>query len=210
MRPVLQAGVQNNATPRHVTSCIMGAIGNGLLHVFVESKQLTLGRGFGVSVHIKRVSRLAVFVSILSSTGCGVSEYREAFVSRSPTRLAEIRLLRNFPQSAADYVFRIEISDGENTRVILTHDLESAVGMVEAHWNPEGDQVGLLVCEMFSGPIWLSYDFAHHLELPPATFRSAIEEQIRKRYSPPSDEDLIDWACSHQGNAAYQKMQVAH
>ena len=63
--------------------------------------------------------------------------------------------------------------------------------------------MGLLVCDMLSGPVFLSYDIDHRQLLPPLIFRQFLEGQIRQKYAATHEEDLIGWACSERGNAAY-------
>ena len=144
---------------------------------------------------------------LLLTAACGGFTYRADFTSRSPDGSAEIRVMRNRPHRAADYYFRIEVSNGRSTRVIFSRELDSMVGLVEAHWTSNGDRVGILVCEMFGGPVFVSYDLANRASLPPLLFRSAIEQQIVAKYALAGGEGVLSWACSHQGNAAYQKLR---
>lgn len=141
---------------------------------------------------------------LLLAAACGGFTYRTDFASRPPAGDAEIRVVRNHPGRGAEYHFRIEVSKGGLTRVIFRRELGSMVGLVEAHWTPSGDRVGILVCEMFGGPVFASYDFANSSSLPPLLFRTAIEQQIAGKYSPPSGEDVLGWACSERGTAAYR------
>ena len=43
--------------------------------------------------------------------------------------------------------------------------------------------MGVLVCDMLSGPVFLSYDVARNQALPPTTFRPLIEGQIKRKHA---------------------------
>jgi hypothetical protein len=141
---------------------------------------------------------------ILAATGCAWWEdYYPQFKSRSPDGQTELRVMRNLPSYAADYRFKVELSTARGEIVIHSEPQESAIGLVEIYWSANGTQMGLLVCDMLSGPVFLSYDVAHRQLLPPLTFRHFLEGQIKHKYAAADQEDLIGWACSQRGNAAY-------
>lgn len=141
---------------------------------------------------------------ILAAVGCGWAEdYYPQFRSRSPDGRNELRVMRNLPSYAADYRFKVELSTTGGEIAIHSEPRESAVGLVEVYWSADGTQMGLLVCDMLSGPLFLSYDIARQRPLPPSTFRQFLEGQIREKYAAADEGDLIGWACSERGNAAY-------
>ena len=162
-------------------------------------------QGFGASVRISFARRKTPFILMALLIGCGASEYRETFSSRSTTRQAEIRLLRNFPGRDGDYFFRVEAIDGDRHEVILQHDLDSSIGLVETYWVPEGNQVTLLVCEMFGGTTWLGYDFDKHVKIGTDVFRPRMENKIRQEYALDAATNVLAWACSQDGKSAYRK-----
>lgn len=141
---------------------------------------------------------------ILGTIGCAWWEdYYPQFRSRSPDGHSELRVMRNLPSQAADYRFKVELSTPRGEIVIHSEPHESAVGLVEIYWSVDGTQVGLLVCDMLSAPVFLSYDIAQQRPLPPSTFRQFLEGQIRQKYAAADEGDLIGWACSERGNTAY-------
>ena len=181
-----------------------------MLGVFVCYKGLNIFESTestesGASVYIHFERRIALFMLVALLIGCGASEYRQAFSSRSPKGQAEIRLLRNFPESDGDYFFRVEAIEGDRHDVILQHDLDSSIGLVESYWTPEGNRVALLVCEMFGGTAWLAYDFTQHVKISPELFRPLIENKIRQQYSLGAATNVLEWACSEDGRSAYRK-----
>jgi hypothetical protein len=111
--------------------------------------------------------------------------------------------MRNSPGSAAEYRFRVEVSTQAETTVIYEHGAGAAIGLVEAHWSPDQGEVGVLVCNMFTKPLFLGYDITHRRPVDGSLFRPIIEDQLRKKYSLTSGADATGWACSPSGNAAY-------
>lgn len=154
---------------------------------------------------------LAVCTSIIpilfAAIGCGWWEdYYPRFKSRSPDGQTELRGMRHLPSYAADYRFKVELSTARGEIVIHSEPQESAIGLVEIYWSANSTQMGVLVCDMLSGPVFLSYDVARNQALPPTTFRPLIEGQIKRKYAAADQEDLIGWACSERGNAAYKAL----
>ena len=151
-----------------------------------------------------RLSATAALALACAGLGCAVLPlYFPAFASRSPDSRTEVRVTRNFPGSDAEYRFRVEVTTTRGTSVIYREDRGSAIGLVEAHWSPNGDQVGVLVCNIFTKPLLVGYDVAHSQALDGSVFRSAIEDQLGKKYSLAKGTDAVDWACSPAGSAAY-------
>ena len=147
----------------------------------------------------------ALLLAALVASGCGSWGFYPGFVSRSPSGESEIRVMRNFPGAAAEYLFRVEVSSPKGTAVIYRNETRAAIGLVEAHWSHDGGAVGLLACNMFNKHLsaLVGYDLVHGRVLDGSAFRSVLEEQIRRKYSLPQDADAINWACSEAGNAAY-------
>lgn len=150
---------------------------------------------------------VVLILMILAAVGCRWWEdYYPQFRSRSPDGHNELRVMRNLPSFAADYRFKIELSNARGDIVIHSASRESAIGLVEIYWSADGTEMGLLVCDMLSGPVFLSYDILHQRALPPPTFRQFLERQIIRKYSAADKGDLIGWACSERGNAAYTSL----
>jgi hypothetical protein len=145
---------------------------------------------------------------ILPTTNCGWWEYYPQFRCQSPGG-NEIRVVRNLRGYAADYKFRVEVSTTGGVTVVYRRERQSAIGLVEAYWSQDEKQVGVLVCDMLSDPVFVSYDLARHQMLSPLTFRPALEQQIRRKYPTADREDPVGWACSNAGSAAYQEITAA-
>ncbi len=152
-------------------------------------------------------NRILWILIALATSSCGWWEYYPEFVCRSPDGQAEVRVMRNLPAFAGDYKFRVEVSTGSGTTVIYEHQRQSAIGLVEIHWSPDNKQFGLLICNRYSGPLWISYDLARNRPLSLATFRSILEQQLRRKYRIAVDVDVVQWACSSRGSAAYRKQE---
>jgi len=56
---------------------------------------------------------------------------------------------------------------------------------------------------MFRGPKIFAYDIERNTSKPPSEYSTILEEQIKRKYSRPSGEDSIGWACSNEGREAY-------
>jgi hypothetical protein len=161
---------------------------------------------FGVvSVPSRGCTVLPLLASSLAALGCGVLGYYTSFSSRSPHGESAIRVLRNLPGAAAEYRFRVEVSSPKGTAVIYRSQSTAAIGLIEAHWSQDGNEVGLLVCNKFNKRIsaLVGYDIANGYIIEGSVFRSALGAQIRRKYSLPTGVESIDWACSQAGSAAY-------
>jgi hypothetical protein len=154
-------------------------------------------------------TKAAVYASGLAAlfamTGCW-KYYHAQFVCGSPDGHSEVRVVRNLPGYAADYRFKIELSSVHGRAVIHNQNRESSIGLVEAHWSSDGSKLGLLVCDMLSGPVLLGYDVGRTQEMPVDTIKPILERQLLRKYSQADRTDPISWACSNDGNAAYQKI----
>ena len=113
--------------------------------------------------------------------------------------------MRDWSRSATTTKFRIELTRGRETDVVFSREREAYLGLIETTWSSGGREFGLLVCDMFSGPVFVSYDVVQHRMLPTAGIQRSIEAQIMKRYSLAPGTDVVTWACSERGAAAYQR-----
>jgi hypothetical protein len=112
--------------------------------------------------------------------------------------------MRNLPGFAAEYRVWVEVSTARGSTVIYDDRRGASIGLVEASWSADG-KVGLLVCNAFSGPVLISYDLTSNRPLDRSTFRSALEQQLETKYSLPRNMNVIQWACSREGKAAYER-----
>jgi hypothetical protein len=139
-------------------------------------------------------------------SGCGPLYFSPEFTSRSPDSKSEVRVMRNLKDQPADYKFRIEVSSDKGTRIVFKDDLESSLGLIEAHWSAGGEQMGLLVCNLIGPPVWVNYDVAHDQMLSPMAMQPIIVKQLKLKYSLADGTDAISWACSKQGMSAYREL----
>ena len=154
---------------------------------------------------IKGALRSTVLAVILAASGCTVLPlYFPAFVSRSADGQSEVRVMRNFPGSDAEYRFRVEVRTRRGDTVIYEHDRGSMLGLVEINWSQDGEKMGLLVCN-WGHPLLLGYDISTGRQIDAAAFRGLIEGQLRRKYSLSGVDDVFYWACT-TGGLAYRRM----
>lgn len=137
-------------------------------------------------------------------TGCTVLPlYYPQFVSRSPRGTAEVRVIRNFPGSDAEYRFRIEIRDKGRSKIVFANNRGSSLGLLEANWSSDGKRVALLICN-WNRPLLLAFDVSTNDSVDPSSFRVPIELQIRQKYHDVDRDDVLRWACT-QGSFEYKR-----
>jgi hypothetical protein len=146
-----------------------------------------------------------ILVTVVLMSGCRWLGYRPLYECRSPDGLAEVRVLRDWSRNATTTKFRIEVTRGGETDMVFSREREAYLGLIETSWFPDAKQVGLLVCDMFSGPVLINYDIMRHRVLPTAVIQRSIEAQIQHRYSLAPGTDVLTWACSERGSAAYRR-----
>jgi hypothetical protein len=141
------------------------------------------------------------------SAGCERWTFYPEFIAHSPDGAAEVRILRNFPSNGADYGYRVEVVTGGVSDVIYSQPNGASLGLVEVHWTPSNDKLGLFVCNMQNGFIELSYDLKSRKSLSGPVFLEDINRQIATRYSLAPETDVLRWACSNSGNLAYRRVR---
>ncbi len=141
-------------------------------------------------------------------SACDFAFYPE-FISRSGDGTTEVRVMRNHPSGAGDYQFRVDVRSATGVRTVLKHDHESAIGLVEIHW--EGHQkFGLLVCNEISGNLLFAYDVESSSTLADSFFESDLRRQLATKYTLGRGVDAIRWACSTEGFAEYQRRRTQY
>jgi hypothetical protein len=151
-------------------------------------------------VRTRTALRAATVTAALALSSCTVLPlYFAAFTCKSPDGRSEVRILRNFPGSDAEYRFRVEVHTEREERVIYREDRGSDIRLVEANWSQGGKRVGLLVCN-WQRPLILGYDIPSRRLVDPSAFRGLIEEQLRRKYDLSGIHDVIYWACTAGGH----------
>ena len=148
-----------------------------------------------------RVLPILLFPCILIITGC--ARYTE-FRSVSPGK--EELVIKKDSAGAASYTFDVFVFVNKSRKVIFQKATDSAIGLVEVHWPTDGKSVGILICDMLSGPIFISYDISESRALEPSYFKAQLTAQLLRKYKnrPISDGDVVPWACSIEGRSAYK------
>lgn len=142
---------------------------------------------------------LVTAISLVLFSACTVLPlYFAAFTCKSPDGKAEIRVLRNFPGSDAEYRFRVEVRTNRGATMIYKDDRGSDLRLIEAHWSHDGSRVGILVCN-WGRPLLLGYDIPSSRLIDSSVFRRAIEAQLQQKYRLSGTKDVFYWACTSGG-----------
>jgi hypothetical protein len=133
--------------------------------------------------------------------GCGRVFHTE-FESRSPDGRHAIAILRNSPDRAAGYRYRVEMHDDGGRRTLFKDDGPASIGFAEVNWSADGSIVRLLLCDG-PKPVFLGFDFLKVRTLSVHEILPILTPQIQGRYGLPPETDITTWACGAEGRLAY-------